>query len=202
MENLNSKEKVKTLTLIELKDIYSKHIKEMSSLEDEYDSDGGKSFKAFNEFKKKKEEFVNDFINELIESKEKFAKIFKTENGSIYFVIKDGESLRFKKQKVVSDTFETKIQPITSKILFISEEDAEKIIKERTLESFGSGDPRAKEEKEIKIVKYGIGTTPLELNLSQDWPDRLEIKEKDGETVSISGFGPYHVGHAIKEIIK
>jgi|GEM_PF-3761575 len=80
-----------------------------------------------------REEFQQQKIAELIESllgeKEKFSRIFKTEKGSIYFVLDSGESLRIKNEAEREKPASYAIQPFTRKIFFVPKNEFERISK-------------------------------------------------------------------------
>jgi hypothetical protein len=72
---------------------------------------------------------IAELIEELLSEKEKFNKIFKTKNGSIYFVLDSGESFRIKNDALPGEKTNYLINPFCSKIFFVPEKEFEKISK-------------------------------------------------------------------------
>jgi hypothetical protein len=143
---------------------------------------------------------VEKFIEELLAEKDKFSKVFKTEHGSIYFVLEDGKSLRFKYSLVGRD----KIRPIKEKIFFISTEVGEELRRVPM---------RTNINKKIPLINYEVGATPLELNRISD-QDKTIYEELEGALIltgtidqngnftDMGAYGSWHFGHPVSEIIK
>jgi hypothetical protein len=66
---------------------------------------------------------IIELLSKLIREKEKFRHVFRTKNGSTYFVLDSGESLRIKRQQADEQHTEYVIQPFIKHIFFISPED-------------------------------------------------------------------------------
>ncbi|MEI6296887.1 MAG: hypothetical protein WCO84_04560 [bacterium] len=189
MENFKKVEKIKQFEAKDLSGICNKYYDAVDKIYEEVE--GSRDYKKI---RGRIEEYTVGYMQELLKSKEKFLNVFKTENGSLYFVVKSGQSLRFKKQETGNGDFETKINPIMDKIFFIDEGEVYEIMKEDKIE--------LNEEKIIKIVKYGIGVRPFELNFYKDRSTKMEIVEIGSDNILVKGFAPYHIGHKITEIIK
>ena len=58
------------------------------------------------------------FIQRLLDSSARFAHIFRTERGSIYFVLETGQSLRIKEQK-----YGYELQPLSTSIVYTEDGD-------------------------------------------------------------------------------
>jgi hypothetical protein len=100
----------------------------MRELDEASTSLGGSS-----EMFEKHKQLYKDFIQNLLAQKHRFAHIFKTEKGSIYFTLHGGQSLRIKDFK-----YGYKLQPLSSEIKFIQE------------------------NSEQHDVPFGVGSTPYE----------------------------------------
>lgn len=61
--------------------------------------------------------FQEELIARLLEERDRFRNIFKTEHGSIYFVLQDGKSFRIKRLK-----YGYVIEPIADRIVFVNSE--------------------------------------------------------------------------------
>ena len=72
-------------------------------------------------------EIIVGLLEDLLNHKEKFKNVFKTENGSTYFILNSGESIRIKKQTPSKWESEYEIQPLLKKIFFIAPEDWDKL---------------------------------------------------------------------------
>ncbi len=190
-ETRKTEEEKKPLSLDDVNSLYEQYETDMEQVEEDYFN---KKI-DFSLLQNKKEQVLAEFIEKLMESKESLSRIFKTENGSTYFILKTGECLRFKRQKIGSDYFEIKPQPVMGNVIMIKDDDVYRITKEHLLEGATEG------EVVLKKAEYTIGNTPFEMNFVHEWPDKLLIKE-EADAVLIKGFGPYHVGHKIIEIIK
>lgn len=63
---------------------------------------------------------IKKYLDELLSEKDRFAKIFKTGNGSVYFNLDGGETMRIKRQTELSELPEYSIQPPTKHLFFIA----------------------------------------------------------------------------------
>lgn len=163
------------------------------------------------EEKQKIKEFSKDFVKKLLNQKEKFGQVFYTEKGSIYFILKSGESWRFKKKfEKEHEFFED--QPIAKKIIFVSKETNEELIGQR------KKDPLFFENivnQKIKLEKMAVGSVPIEIGIYGN--SEVVFDEKENE-IAILGtlvkfrdgtdefepkmFSGWHQGHMINEIVK
>lgn len=157
----------------------------------------------FAEREVKYQEIIKIFLEKLIENKDKFKLVFKTSNGSVYFVSKNDQCWRF---KAIEDSY--KEQPIVKKVFFVSQTQANKIKKLQSDEFW--------QENIInyKIVKTGfdIDTVPVEFGvvglpeiIFQEDSESLTIlgtKYKNQKEIDPSFASGFHLGHPILEIIK
>jgi hypothetical protein len=153
------------------------------------------------------EEKIKKLIHDLLQRKEDFAHIFKTEKGSMYFVLPTGESFRMK-----LSGGHWYPQPITKEIFFVGFEQSQNL-KTKWREGNYS--------EPIPLVDYQVGAAPIEMNL--DDGESRNILEKNADTIILKGsrvklknhqtgiseehyspvpLAPIHRGHAIVEIIK
>jgi len=186
------------LNLPELSRLINEHKKNEDKILDSYEK-----FKLVDRIQKLKE--VNRaFLEQLLEKKEYFDKVFSTAKGSFYFILKTGESLRIKQNNNTSDP-QYEVQPILSEIFFITGTEAERIYKNHVLDWPGGS---------IKTTDYGIGASPLEFNIKES-ESRIIFDKEGNDLKNIrSKFkdrnknneeplsGAYHIGHPISEIIK
>jgi len=160
-----------------------------------------------------------EFVEQLLFEKERFSRVFKTSNGSTYFHLKTGQTLR---AKIIPDQYEfmigegkhLKFQPIMRELFFVSQEEAD-----RLKEGFGRNRQFLPAE-EIVVTEYGLGASPFELNVVYDsegatqvvfekkdnklllkgseWKDLHGIKNFDAEQL----VGGIHLGNPIVEVLK
>lgn len=150
---------------------------------------------------KENNEIIRRCLDELLALKDGFEKVFETEQGSIYFLLKSGEVVRIKKKDEYYPN-SWQIPPITKNIFFVSADQLQKIIDE--YHKILSG-------KTIDVVKCGIGAHPIDLGLIDDavlvydevGSDRVTFKGykfSDGDfSENVSGI---HCGNKITRIIK
>ena len=157
-------------------------------------------------------EVVLSFLKELLLEANRFDKVFKTEKGSIYFVLFSGETLRFKISggknifglnnplDPVIPIFT--LSPITGKVFFVDSE---------TLHEFNhmlkiTDDWR---NKRIKTTDIVIGSHPIELNILEKDGNKISFVDYGDSFELIGGtldpedlpMGNIHTGHQISEII-
>ncbi len=159
----------------------------------------------------KEQEFINKLIEDFLEEKERFNKVFKTELGSYYFILESGQSLRIKanflkekEKKLYENKIKTKFElmPLSHAIVFSKESP-------RKTKTDLHGNVL---EITIKEVPYQIGTLPIEIGFEEEQNHPLIIREKKmvkiisqplfSEDPNFIPPTPYHVGHPIVEIIK
>ncbi len=170
------------------------------------------------EKREKEQKIIASFIEELLVNKEKFSKVFQTQNGSFYFVSKEGQSWRFKKNK----DGEFKDQPILNKIIFLSPEEAKYFLKfmksdffQEYLIAFQGNLEWIPEEQrkpyKIKKTDFKEGIFPLEIGLkhlpevlfdeSEDSIEISGVRRSDGSISKCFSSG-IHLGHAVTKIYK
>lgn len=154
-----------------------------------------------NEFRRLIIELINN-PGDINKSFSKYKHIFKTENGSVYFVNQAGNCERWRaKDKIKGNRLER--QPLTEKIYYISENDGKKILNIWNTELIYL---TSEERKEVEIPVDcseipDAGLVPLELNLlGYSLKNEIEVKEDGKLEIRLSG--PFHVGHKIVEIYK
>lgn len=153
-------------------------------------------------------------IRDLLEMKERFDHVFKTEKGSIYFTLSTGPSFRIKQR----DTDEmSRLQPVLPKIVFV---DASEIA---ILSQWCKESPNLSHDifgKQIATVPFALGTHPVELTVIGYGPDTQPILEEADGTITLLGIqkvsptgelsevplryslGSIHLGNKIVEVIK
>ncbi len=99
-------------------------------------------------------------INRLISEKERFGRIFQTKNGSVYFLLKSGESKRVKCKNGKYDEYS--IQPLVKDIVFVGEQDQKEMLK-KCEESYRRYDAVLGMVLEEKVLEKGV--CPVEFNL-------------------------------------
>ncbi len=137
--------------------------------------------------------------------KEKFKLVFETEKGSVYFVSKNEQSWRFKKE----DDERVACQPIMQKIFFVSIKEAQRIINFKKELCF--------QEKiigfQMEKTDFAKNVVPVEMWIENS-QQKLFFKENDhsieiskiayrasGEEADQFASG-IHIGHAVSRIWK
>ena len=185
-------------------------LNQIDELEDQFDEKRKKEKISFSWFKEKEQLLIKNFIDFLLKQKEAFQSVFETENGSIYFVSKNGQSWRFKKE---DDHY--KEQPILNKILFLEPQEGSKFIdlkKKPLFEEYLVGSPKLANQPTPYVFKKSaltIGNIPLEVGINGFAPVVFEENESelkiigtqkpngDVEKYFASGI---HNGHPISKI--
>lgn len=103
MPNFEKNEEIKPITADELHPIIEEFKTRVNDVNVEQTQSFSEQISAYEEF-----------IDKLLSEKERFTTIFKTENGSIYFVMADGRSFRIKKT-----AFSYELEPIADQIKFL-----------------------------------------------------------------------------------
>src|SRR3990167_6690692 len=101
---------------------------------------------------------IKGCLDELFALKDGFEKVFETEWGSIYFLLKSGEVVRIKKEDEYYPN-SWYIPPVTKDIFFVSADEMQKVINE--YHKILSG-------KTINVVKCAVGVHPIELGTLND----------------------------------
>jgi hypothetical protein len=130
------------------------------------------------------DEQVDLFIDRLKDDRDMFPHVFKTKNGSTYFVTPDQASLRIK--ETISGI--ERIQPVMRCVVFIDPEIGEEILQSRGTLLY---------EAPLPLSQYAIGNTPLEIGNENTAPDGFEIS--DTHLIMRSAM-PLHIGHTISAV--
>jgi hypothetical protein len=141
-------------------------------------------------------------FDELLALKDGFEKVFETEQGSTYFLLKSGEVVRIKKKDAGYYPNSWYLPPMTKDIFFVSAGEMQKVINE--YHKILSG-------KTINVVKCAVGVHPIELNTLYD--DVLVYDEVGSDRVTFKGHQfsdgffsnnvtAIHCGNKITRIIK
>lgn len=165
-----------------------------------------------------KQKIISNFIDELLANKEKFSKVFQTENGSFYFVSEEGQSWRFKRE----EDGELREQPMLNKIVFLSPEEKDRFLElknsrffQENLVAFQGNSQWIPEDQrkpyKIKKADFEEGNFPLEIgayhlpevifNETDDSIEILGVRKYDGSIEKCFSSG-IHLGHAITKIHK
>lgn len=129
-----------------------------------------------------------EFIESLLKEKERFDKVYRTTGGSYYFILPNGQSLRFKYIKEKNGVDKYEVQKIMEETVFISP-DQYSVIKNS---GFYNG---------FKEVGYDIGNIPFEVSSGKG----EKVFDKDGlggVSVDAQTLKKYHFGHPVSEIVK
>lgn len=130
-----------------------------------------------------------------------FRLIFKTSQGSTYFITYGGNSIRFKQGA-------EKAEPTYEAIFFITEGESQRI--SEIISPLQNLD--ALSGQKIVLTDCRIGVCPLEINVLSE--DERIVHERKGDFLLLKGtkvgdaykpdtlFGSIHIGHPITEIIK
>jgi hypothetical protein len=177
----------------------------------------------------KHNEIVQKMVDRLLAEKERFAHIFRTERGSIYFLLNSGESLRIRDNSDVSgtsigsvfyqgDAGAKTIRRMVQRTFFVDAEESEKIL-------FVTDDLKRPEKiigHTIRLTDYREGAFPVEFDeINSDFETLLE---EQGDTITVTGrqdpaitvneyitqpeeivddrVGDMHLGNKITEVIK
>lgn len=154
------------------------------------------------------------FMNALIDHKDKFQYVFKTERGSTYFVLPTGESLRFRmadpniRQGLFApvarrDRLEKpymEIERVSEKCYFIDPKEDE-MIKDERVKNIRKGFIYI----DVQTQPFSEGMIPLELNPSynHNLPGFMPIEVSPQGKVHIGqNVSWYHSGSRVTEVIK
>ncbi|MFA5961472.1 MAG: hypothetical protein WC848_02200 [Parcubacteria group bacterium] len=202
MENIVFEGKDNILEKVDLDEFRKKMMDEIHQVEDEMDENGAST----KELREKRQRMMSEFVENLKIEKEKFKLVFETEKGSVYFVSKDGQSWRFKRDEdgKIND------QPIVNKIFFVSDEEAERILE------FKRADPNWQENIigfEIRQSEFKEGVRPVEMGIKSSH-QKLFFEEGGGKiklakVVFVHNneeddqfAAGIHIGHAVSRIWK
>lgn len=186
MEKIPGKKSEKE-TFLNLIDLRKQLVDQIDQLEDRFDENRTKESLSVAWLEQEKQTLIKNFITNLLKQKESFSSIFETEKGSIYFISKNGQSWRFKKE---GDSF--KEQPILNKIIFLSPGEAKKYIQFKKcplLEEYLVGmedsiSPECRNPYLFKKSTLSHGNIPLEIGSHDLFP---LVFEEDEKTLKIIG---------------
>lgn len=156
-------------------------------------------------------EVVEAFSKRMLQEKGRFERVFKTGNGSYYFLLPGGESFRIKMFSGDKEFRSSDYPGVMKNIFFIEKEELEKVFsKLRNIDDLRG--------QEIRLSDFSEGTHPLEVN---KWDDifEIQIEEREDEEghriIVMTGskdvermedqrglLGGIHYGHAITEVLK
>lgn len=203
MESLNFTEKVDKIkyTYEEFKLIIDNFKESVDIIEDEYHK--ANDVTKFYEMQSILKKHYEDFIGQLLAEKEKFSKIFETDSGSIYFVLSDDRSIRFKfnKYKNMDNKNPWEHNPFLLKTIFIDPLQADELLEldqngQLQHEIINMEIKKKPYSHQARVFEFGIVGFP-EIRYIED-NNKIVIKgDKNG--VFASG---YHIGHKISKIIK
>lgn len=148
------------------------------------------------EIQNREQELIQALIERQIAEAKRYQNIFRTANGSIYFVFSTGESLRIKK------TGEgLRPQPIFDHIYYVDKDQLDELLEMRrqdTLQDEIIG-------KRIRIAPCSLGITPFEFGIQGYFPQSVTQEPNSitilGDKSGVFASG-YHLGHPITELIK
>jgi hypothetical protein len=160
----------------------------------------------YEEFYDKK---YRELINRLIQEKDRFAHIFKTENGSVYFTLFSGHSQRIKARE--GRFYDFSKQPMVNDHFFVSQKAKVRIMKivEKADMDFSS-----LLECPIITTELKVGVYPVELNIYkygtkfatkvERTRDNVVLKYQGKQSSSIRPqiSNGIHVGNQVVEILK
>jgi hypothetical protein len=151
----------------------------------------------------------SDFVEKLLLEKERFNKVFKTANGSVYFILETGETIR---AKMVVDKYEFDegdgqhfmFSPLMNNLFFLPQDESERLAR---VEDLSPGE-------KIKTVPYGLRVVPFEINI-RGFGSQVVFENNSGELLLIGtqtlgaeeldtegNLVGTHLGHPIIEIVK
>ena len=139
------------------------------------------------------------FLNELLRSKDRFFRVFKTEHGSYYFSIASGEVFRIKFKRFKNIPGFYQLHPIMKNIFFLPQAESDRILKE--------GNLAENINKPINLSDYVNGAVPFEINKYESSVLSDYILEDNVLLVGKPSLPKYkapssHIGHPIVEILK
>ncbi|HVZ66966.1 MAG TPA: hypothetical protein VG917_01770 [Patescibacteria group bacterium] len=146
----------------------------------------------------KEQQLIQGFIDKQIKEKDRFQNVFKTDQGSVYFTLSTGESLRIKQREG-----KWEMQPICRKIFYTDNDTADEF-EEDVRKGHSEYEPII--GKPISTTELKIGATPIEFEILGGTPP-IAFEESPGKIVikgDHMGFfaSGYHRGHPITEVIK
>lgn len=156
----------------------------------------------FREARKEQDRAAREFIEDLFEQKDRFDKIFRTSNGSTYFVIQSGEAMRIKHD----EHFGYRITSFTSKLVLVDKDMVNEIRSWMKNDHGDSGSNLL--DKPILKTDLKVGAVPVDFGIvgyptidyKEDETSITLLGEKEsGRHIMASGF---HIGHEVTEVIK
>jgi len=164
---------------------------------------------------------VDKLLEQLLTEKERFSSIFRTENGSHYFILHDGSSLRFQQRYLGVDDEDDNtyaLRPIANHVFFVDPPGALKL---RELMNFpGYALQAGNESCAISTTELKKGSLPFEYGFPSvrniipvfklDATTATYVgSEENGRIKPIVGhrdpasydMGVTHLGHAVSEVL-
>lgn len=150
-------------------------------------------------------QFYQTEIAKLLQERDRFTEVFRTEQGSIYFVAADGTSWRFKQKNE-----RVRMEPPMTTIVYLNEQGKEKLM---SLKDPGLGWQESIFFAPIPTVELAAGTQPLEIGVV-GYGGRVVFTHTNNELTIVgidrTGQGDLdysfasglHLGHKVTEIIK
>lgn len=168
---------------------------ELKTLDESLDNLVGRDA-SFAEREDKRQQLLKEFIDKQIKGKDRYENIFRTEKGSIYFILVSGESLRVKQQEEG-----LKLQPLCRKVFYVDpqqDKELSEFSKKYNFQEEIIGTP-------IKTITCDVGATPIEFGITH-MPE-IKFTEEPGKITILGDIlgdfaSGYHRGHQITEIIK
>ncbi len=143
-----------------------------------------------------------ELLQDLLKEKERFAKVFRTKNGSYYFQLINNQVRRIKFGLTGHGENTYHIEPQTQDLIFTTSE-LEPVEKDENDNIY---------KIKVHTADYGLGVIPVEFGLAHHEP--VVIEDEGSESVLCSYQMPqsgdggfrrpiiYHKGHPIVEIIR
>lgn len=132
---------------------------------------------------------VIELIEKLLEQKEFFQKVYRTSNGSFYFVLSDGSSIRFKFIKEKNGLNKYEPQNLMDETMFISQEEYDSI-KESGF------------QYKLHESGFSVGSIPFEVSRKKEGEPILVSVGDNEFKINEQDLDRYHFGHPISEILK
>jgi hypothetical protein len=160
---------------------------------------------------------VGEVVERLLCETGRFRSIFRTERGSVYFVMPDGKAIRVKRATEEGRTFWS-VQPATDHIVFLDERIAKTVSewihlggRQWFLERNDWDEP-SRVPREIPTVPLAPRAIPFEIGIAHDQLEYV-VKEDSGfvriirtrhrETKELRDIlGGIHLGHPVSEVLK
>ena len=169
---------------------------EINALDDPFEELWERNTVPFEEIRAKRLILLREFVKKQIKERDKYQNIFRMAQGSLYFTLASGESLRIKQRGE-----EWEIQPMCRKIFYVDSQQAASLLAMQERISF----QEAIIGTLIETVACGIGVTPVEFGIIH--MSEIHFKEEsgkiiiEGDNTGVFASG-YHQGNPITEVLK